>query len=52
MGRLFYEPVDKKLLYDLLEQICHKHKNFYIVNILSYKVYAPYSKTSPNFRVE
>jgi hypothetical protein len=37
MGRIFYEPIDAKILYDLLDQICLKTEKHYIVNIIAYR---------------
>ena len=37
MNRIFYENVDMKILYDLLEQICLKTDKHYIVNVIAYK---------------
>lgn len=37
MNRIFYEPIEMKILYDLLEQICLKTDKHYIVNIIAYK---------------
>lgn len=37
MSRIFFEPVEAKILYDLLEQICQKTEKHYIFNELAYR---------------
>jgi len=37
MSRIFFEPVEAKILYDLLEQICQKKEKYYIFNELAFR---------------
>jgi len=37
MSRIFFQPVEAQILYDLLDQICLKTDKHYIVNIIAYR---------------